>query len=635
MLRGGLRPRLTSAERRHISDRRSVCHSNACGNFGLHERPAGCFEGCGLLKKPCSIELLRLRKDWTGPSGRKCWEPMGAEPDRVQWAAGVTTAPRKTPTLDTCLRSIERAGWVNIRIFADGECSVPEGYDVTRRTPAAGAFSNWWLSLQELVSRSPNAKWYALFQDDVILCQGVRERVEQLDPKGMLSLYQSFHHPNQKMEEFQEGKKFVGALALVIPQSVAHKMVSSSFGLAHRLMKNRQNDYIDGGVGQWCQENKIPLLIHGPSLAQHIGETSTLGHREPASATFVGEQFDAKSLTSAKKIGLIGFNTAQGLGYLNRDVAKNLPLHRWLVIEHRSFPTLPMIPGVNAEMYPHDANDAEMREWLDGLDVVLFAECIPQNIPKVAQSMGIKVVCIPMVEWLPAHQEWTKHVDLWLAPTLFSYNQLLMKDMKGKVEYCPWPIDTRDYTYRQRTKCERFVFAHGNGGPRDRKGGHLMAAAAKLAPEIPLIVYSQVQDGIRSSLTEEVQWPSTVEFRGSAPTPAELYHDGDVFILPSRWEGLGLQLLECQAAGMPLVTTDAPPMNETNPWRRLPCHPRRVHLSHDYPSFDVAPKTIAQMMRDSLGADISEASRRAREWVVTHRDWGRQMNTIRALILGA
>lgn len=87
MVRGSLRERLTKEQRRQVSDRRSVCHSNHCGHFGLHQRPSGCFEGCGLLAKPCSVDRLRLKIDFTGPRGRQCWPPLSEFKGRVGFIA--------------------------------------------------------------------------------------------------------------------------------------------------------------------------------------------------------------------------------------------------------------------------------------------------------------------------------------------------------------------------------------------------------------------------------------------------------------------------------------------------------------------------------------------------------------------
>ena len=48
------------------------------------------------------------------------------------------------------------------------------------------------------------------------------------------------------------------------------------------------------------------------------------------------------------------------------------------------------------------------------------------------------------------------------------------------------------------------------------------------------------------------------------PTDAHLrlFAAADVCVAPSRWEGLGLHLYESMALGLPVITNDAPPMNE-------------------------------------------------------------------------
>lgn len=43
----------------------------------------------------------------------------------------------------------------------------------------------------------------------------------------------------------------------------------------------------------------------------------------------------------------------------------------------------------------------------------------------------------------------------------------------------------------------------------------------------------------------------------------ELFSSCHVWLAPSRWEGLGLHFYEALAFGLPIVTNDAPPMNET------------------------------------------------------------------------
>jgi len=41
-----------------------------------------------------------------------------------------------------------------------------------------------------------------------------------------------------------------------------------------------------------------------------------------------------------------------------------------------------------------------------------------------------------------------------------------------------------------------------------------------------------------------------------------LYHLGDVYVYPSRLDGIGLSMAEALASGLPLIATNTPPMNE-------------------------------------------------------------------------
>jgi len=47
----------------------------------------------------------------------------------------------------------------------------------------------------------------------------------------------------------------------------------------------------------------------------------------------------------------------------------------------------------------------------------------------------------------------------------------------------------------------------------------------------------------------------------TVPAPG-LYHLGDVYVYPSRLDGIGLTVPEALACGLPVITCDQPPMNE-------------------------------------------------------------------------
>jgi hypothetical protein len=82
-------------------------------------------------------------------------------------------------------------------------------------------------------------------------------------------------------------------------------------------------------------------------------------------------------------------------------------------------------------------------------------------------------------------------------------------------------------------------------------------------------------------------------------------------------------LLECQASGLPLVTTDAPPMNEHRPLRRIACAASKLRLfgTRTIDQHEASPAALAAVLRALHGADLRAASRAARWFVEQEHSW--------------
>ena len=138
--------------------------------------------------------------------------------------------------------------------------------------------------------------------------------------------------------------------------------------------------------------------------------------------------------------------------------------------------------------------------------------------------------------------------------------------------YCPW--GTRTGVYRPLERREpgplRFLISAGwdghyarNAPYMDRRGAGLaMRAFGLVKGDCRLIVLSQdsldqCPEEWRSLLGTEPR----IEFRAGTfdPTP---YGVGDLYLYPSRLDGIGLTLPEALSSGLPAITTDAPPMSE-------------------------------------------------------------------------
>ena len=205
----------------------------------------------------------------------------------TRWAVGVTTAPRRNSTLERTLLSLEEAGWDRPRLFVEPTVELPPKFGdlpATWRDETVGAFPNWYLGLTELVMRNPRADAYLLCQDDVLFSAKLRDYLELVlwpAPRvGVVSVYCPSHYGLDKAKGFhveEHGWATWGALAYVFPNPSARAILSDSLLVNHRHhgpaagMRN-----IESVVGGWCARSCLPYYVHVPSLAQHIGETSTI-----------------------------------------------------------------------------------------------------------------------------------------------------------------------------------------------------------------------------------------------------------------------------------------------------------------------------------------------------------------------
>ena len=227
-----------------------------------------------------------------------------------KWAVGVTTAPRKKPTLARTLESLLHAGWQSPILFAEPDSIISgSNHEIVWRTEKLGAWPNWYLGLVELYQRSPEADAYLMVQDDVLFCRNLRSYLEaELWPEeqvGVVSLYNPLKvdRTTRGFERYSSQGGLPCALALVFPNTAARLLLADMKVLLHRRRgPTIGRRLVDTVVGQWAERSKWGAYLHWPSLCQHIGETTTVGTAAQdlvvrRAEGFVGEAFDALSLS--------------------------------------------------------------------------------------------------------------------------------------------------------------------------------------------------------------------------------------------------------------------------------------------------------------------------------------------------
>ena len=96
----------------------------------------------------------------------------------------------------------------------------------------------------------------------------------------VVSIYCPSHDSYDRAEGFHaldNGWDSWGALAYVFPNPSAHAILCDPLVVNHRHHGPGDGSRnIDSVVGNWCRRSGLPYYVHVPSLAQHIGETSTI-----------------------------------------------------------------------------------------------------------------------------------------------------------------------------------------------------------------------------------------------------------------------------------------------------------------------------------------------------------------------
>lgn len=232
----------------------------------------------------------------------------------LKWSYGVTTVPERVDDLlPRTLDSLSSGGFDAPRLFVDGTKEV-EGYEerfgleVTVRSPTLGVFRHWVLTLWELYAREPEMDRYAVFQDDMVTYNRLRDYLDscQYPEKGYWNLY-TFPENQKKAPEdgkvgwFLSNQKGKGAVGLVFSREAVYTLLEQPH-IVERLQSAGERRYkaVDGAIVDAFRKTGWSEYVHNPSLIEHVGMKSTLRHnRIPdkwKTRTFRGEDFNAMEL---------------------------------------------------------------------------------------------------------------------------------------------------------------------------------------------------------------------------------------------------------------------------------------------------------------------------------------------------
>lgn len=249
-------------------------------------------------------------------------------------------------------------------------------------------------------------------------------------------------------------------------------------------------------------------------------------------------------------------------------------------------------------------------DWLQDLDVIIVCETLLPTVFSMARRRGVRVVYIPNLDWATferSTERWTDEVQrldckVWAQTVQIAAT---LRQVGVACDLVPWSIP--DSVQRDRDARlddgVTFLVNAGLGGWRNRRGVDIALQAFAIArreiKDARLVVKTikPLARYVPDSLLD-VPGLEVIEGIMSRGDLRTLHDQADAVLYPSRWEGLGLSLLEALYAGVPVIATDGWPMNEfvEHGHNGLLVPARRVGTVRLAPHWECTPDALADAM---------------------------------------
>jgi 1,2-diacylglycerol 3-alpha-glucosyltransferase len=214
--------------------------------------------------------------------------------------------------------------------------------------------------------------------------------------------------------------------------------------------------------------------------------------------------------------------------------------------------------------------EGHFRKWIkrNRIDLILFNEQRYWKPVLIAKSLG---VCVGA------------YVDYYTqrtVPAFAVYDFLICNtrrhasvfDWHPACHYIPWGTDVEKFKPATGCPTRILTFLHSAGwcGEHstdneymDRRGTRIaLTAFSKVIGDCRFLLFSQSPLEKCSKVWQElIASDQRIEFRFGTFEPFP-FHEGDIYVYPSRLEGIGLSLPEALSSGLAAITTDCAPMNE-------------------------------------------------------------------------
>lgn len=311
------------------------------------------------------------------------------------------------------------------------------------------------------------------------------------------------------------------------------------------------------------------------------------------------------------RFGLIARSEDRGLGNLCHDFFDHMQPDKTLVVipaaaKHNHLTShVEWYPDATIVRFDGRLNEKVCREWLDGLDVVYTAETFYDwRFCRWAKEQGVATVCHVMPEWM--RPEWAAEPSAWWAPTSWRLDHL-----PEGTKVVPVPVSHRGPQAEREPGPFRWLHITG-AGEHDRNGTRAVLDAARaLDPGQTVTIHTQFAGYESSSPRVTIDHTNADRW--------EMYDGFDALVMPRRYAGLCLPVLEALGSGLPVVMTNMSPQNTDWPVETVATEGGRpVQLwGRQIPTGNAVVRLLAEKMNRWMAApsDVDVWRKRTAEYV--------------------
>lgn len=237
---------------------------------------------------------------------------------------------------------------------------------------------------------------------------------------------------------------------------------------------------------------------------------------------------------------------------------------------------LELDPGDDLDyVFKKKIGDWSVKRWLikNKIEAVFFIDRLGSNsVLNFCKKKNIKTMTTIMYETIfdSFYDRYAKHDHL-IAPVKCTEDLLNELGFKNTFNL-PWTTDIEIYKKpaKQDNNFKLFFNSGWGGGVNWRKNPESVVKsfdiASKQNDNVELIFKTQKPieeySDIVQQICEQNDKITVVDINMPYAKLLDLYKSCDVSLLPSKWEGIGIPFPESLALSLPVITIDAPPMNE-------------------------------------------------------------------------